>query len=126
MKKVILGLFVLFISQATVRAQENLTYQKPSQEIMQLFDYQRAPGVLMDEKKENLVFIYTNTYKTLDDLNQEEMQLGGLRINPVTNIASALTYINNLKVRKFQDQKPDSGSGFTGKSTNNQPELVAG
>jgi len=104
MKKVIFGLIALFFAQAALFAQENLNYQKPSKEIMELFDYQKAPGVLMDEKKEILVFTYTNTYKTLDDLNQEEMQLGGLRINPVTNISSSVTYINNLKVRKIQEQ----------------------
>ena len=104
MKKIFFGLIALFFAQTTLKAQENLSYQKPSKEIMALFDYQKAPGVLMDEKKETLVFTYTNTYKTLDDLNQEEMQLGGLRINPVTNISSSVTYINNLKVRKIQEQ----------------------
>ncbi len=104
MKKIIFGLVALFIAQAALFAQENLNYQKPSKEIMELFDYQRAPGVLMDEKKETLVFTYTNTYKTLDDLNQEEMQLGGLRINPITNIWSMVTYINNLEIRKIQEQ----------------------
>lgn len=104
MKKAIMSLALFISNFAAINAQENLTYQKPPKEIMELFDYQRAPGVLMDEKKEILVFTYTNTYKTLDDLNQEEMQLGGLRINPVTNIASAITYINNLKVRKIKDK----------------------
>ncbi len=92
-------------SLLSVNAQENLTYQKPSREILELVDYQRAPGVLMDEKKEYIIFTFQNTYKTLDDLNQDELQLGGLRINPVTNISSSVTYLNNLKIRKIQDQK---------------------
>jgi dipeptidyl aminopeptidase/acylaminoacyl peptidase len=85
-------------------AQENLTYQKPSKEILDLADYQRAPSVLMDTKKEWMLLTYRNTYKTLDDLNQEEMRLGGLRINPITNISSAVTYSNNLKVRRIKDK----------------------
>lgn len=95
--------------------QENLTYQKPSPEILKLVDYERAPRVMMDEKKEYMVFTYQSTYKTLDDLNQEEMRLGGLRINPVTNISSSLTYINNLKVRKMLDvnQEPIQVHGLT-------------
>ena len=112
MKKTVISLVLLLSSLVGVNAQENLTYQKPPKEIMELFDYQRAPGVLMDEKKETLVFTYTNTYKTLDDLNQEEMQLGGLRINPVTNIASAVTYINNLKVRKIQEKEATQVKGL--------------
>ena len=85
-------------------AQENITYQKPSAEILQLADFQRAPSVMMDSKKNWMVFSYRNTYKTLDDLNQDEMKLGGLRINPTTNISSSITYINNLKVRKLNDK----------------------
>ena len=97
-------MLILFVASTTLNAQENLAYQKPSQEIMELFDYERAPGVLMDEKREYIIFTYQNTYKTLDDLNQDELQLGGLRINPVTNISSTITYYNNLKVRKFTDE----------------------
>lgn len=106
MRKLILSMAALIVSQVLVEAQENLNYQKPSREILELVDYVRSPGVMMDEKKEVMIFTYQNTYKTLEDLNQEELQLGGLRINPVTNIASAITYFNNLKVRKTTDQNP--------------------
>ena len=85
-------------------SQEELTYQKPSKEILDLADYERAPSVTMDTKKEYMLLSYRNTYKTLDELNQEEMRLGGLRINPITNISSTVTYINNLKVRKIKDK----------------------
>jgi len=33
------------------------------------------------------------------------MKLAGLRVNPVTNISSSVTYINNLKVRKFNEKQ---------------------
>ena len=58
----------------------------------------------MNSKKDWIVFSYRPTYKTLEDLNQQEMKLGGLRINPVTNISSSVTYINNLKVRRLNDK----------------------
>jgi len=83
--------------------QENLTYQTPPASIMQLANYERTPSVAMDTKKEYLLFSYQSTYKTLEDLNQQEMSLGGLRINPVTNIATGTNYISNLKVRKLKD-----------------------
>ncbi|UKB85899.1 prolyl oligopeptidase family serine peptidase [Chryseobacterium sp. MEBOG06] len=85
-------------------AQENITYQKPSAEILKLADYQRPPSVLMNNKKDWVVFTYRATYKTLQDLSQQEMKLGGLRINPVTNISSTATYFNNLKIRKISDK----------------------
>lgn len=49
-----------------------------------------------------MLLSYRNTYKTLDELSQEEMRLGGLRINPVTNISSSTTYISNLKIRTIK------------------------
>jgi len=98
-------LYLIFCFSATIAvAQENLTYQKPSATILALADYERAPSVSMDSKKEYMLFSFRNTYKTLDDLNQEEMRLGGLRINPITNIGSAMNYISNLKIRKVTDK----------------------
>ncbi|OUD36064.1 prolyl oligopeptidase family serine peptidase [Flavobacterium sp. FPG59] len=93
-------------------AQENLTYQKPSPSILTLADYERAPSVSMDTKKEYLLLSYRNTYKSLDDLNQDELRLGGLRINPTTNISSTVTYVNNLKIRKVKDQNEVQVAGL--------------
>jgi hypothetical protein len=104
MKKYFFLLLFLGLAVTTASAQENLTYQKPSATILALADYERAPSVSMDSKKEYMLFSYRNTYKTVDDLNQEEMRLGGLRINPITNIGSAMNYISNLKIRKVTDK----------------------
>ena len=105
--------FFLFLGLSlTTFAQENLNYQKPSKSILELADYERAPSVSMDTKKEYLLLSYRNTYKSLDDLNQDELRLGGLRINPTTNISSTVTYINNLKLRKVSDKKEVQVSGL--------------
>ena len=90
----------------TTMAQDNLGYQTPPPSIMQLADYERSPSVAMDTKKEYMLLSYRSTYKTLDNLNQQEISIGGLRINPVTNIATSTTYINNLKVRRLKDLEP--------------------
>ena len=106
-------LFLFFCFSLNIAfAQENLTYQKPSASILALADYERAPSVSMNSKKEYMLFSYRNTYKTLDDLNQEEMRLGGLRINPITNIASAVNYVSNLKIRKVTDKTETQISGL--------------
>lgn len=102
MKLKLTAVLLAFMGLST--AQENITYQKPSASILKLADYERAPSVFMDSGREWMVFTYRNTYKTLDELNQEEMRLGGLRINPVTNISSSTTYVNNIKVRKLTDK----------------------
>ncbi|WP_136667090.1 S9 family peptidase [Flavobacterium sp. H122] len=111
MNKVFLSVCFLLSGYIGI-SQENLTYQKPSKEILELADYQATPSVLMDTKKTWMVLTYKNTYKSLDDLNQDEMRLGGLRINPKTNISSTLTYVNNLKVRKIKDKNEVQVSGL--------------
>lgn len=97
--------YLLFLMVSTLGfAQEDITYQKPPQEILELVDFERAPSISMDSKKEQIVFMYRNTYKTLAEISEEEMRLGGLRINPKINISSTITYVNNLKYRKFNDK----------------------
>ena len=105
-------LLFLCFSATIAFAQENITYQKPSASILALADYERAPSVSMDSKKEYMLLSYRNTYKTLDDLNQEEMRLGGLRINPITNISSTVTYVTNLKIKKIRDKIETQISGL--------------
>ncbi|MDJ0646474.1 MAG: prolyl oligopeptidase family serine peptidase [Flavobacteriaceae bacterium] len=100
MKK--LGLFILLFTLVFFGfAQENLTYQKPSKEILELVDVPLAPAVLMDDTNENMILLYRNAYKTIAELSEEELRLGGLRINPKTNIGSRTTYYNSVKVRKL-------------------------
>jgi dipeptidyl aminopeptidase/acylaminoacyl peptidase len=112
MKKLIIILMTFISINHSTRAQENLPFQKPSSEILALAEFERAPTVSMDSKKEFMLLSYRDTYKSLSDLNQEEMRLGGLRINPVTNISSTVTYINNLKIRKVSDKNEIQVTGL--------------
>ncbi|MGB5610151.1 alpha/beta hydrolase family protein [Eudoraea sp.] len=90
---------VLLLLIVKVQAQESLTYQKPSKEILDLVDVPLAPSVLVDDNKEFMIFLYRNTFKSIEEISQEELRLGGLRINPKTNIGSRVTYYNNLKIK---------------------------
>lgn len=104
-------LLLLFVGGVSF-AQENLTYQKPPKSILDLADFERAPSVSTDSKMRYMLLLYRNTYKSLDDLNQDELRLGGLRVNPVTNISSTVTYINNLKTRKVSDKTERAVTGL--------------
>ena len=95
-------------------AQETLDYQKPCDEILNLVDVQRAPWTLFDQDKENIVFIYRDSYKSIEELSKEELRLGGLRIDPATSIGSRTTFYNNLMVQYLKDSK------------NNEPIQVKG
>lgn len=94
-----LPLLLLLLLCTCVRAQNGLGYQTPDKAIMDLVDVPLAPSVLMDEAKQNMVLLYRDAYKSIEDLSQEEMRLGGLRIDPKTNIGSRTTYYNKVMVR---------------------------
>ena len=89
-------LFILFLSVLKLNAQESLNYQLPPDEILELVDVTLAPSVLIDDKKENMIFLYRDAYKNIDDLSREELRLAGLRIDPITNISSRKNYYNNI------------------------------
>jgi dipeptidyl aminopeptidase/acylaminoacyl peptidase len=112
MKRTIILIAIALMAISKNMAQVNLTYQLPPKLILQLADYERAPQVSIDTKKEYLLLTYRSTYKSLEDLNQQEMSMGGLRINPLTNIGSAINYTNNLKVRKVLDKEPVQVKGL--------------
>ncbi len=85
-------------------AQEDTGYQKPPQEILDLVDAPLAPSVLLDDAGENVVLLYRDAYKSIEELSETELRLGGLRINPRTNIGSRTNYYNNIMVKKASDK----------------------
>lgn len=104
--KPIFQITLFLLTALTTFAQENVTYQKPPKEILELVDVQRAPSVSMDSRNTKMLFLYRNAYKTIADLSEDELKLGGLRINPKANISSTVTYTNNLKFKKLKDREP--------------------
>ena len=99
-------LSITLIAISTVAsAQKSSIYQKPPKEILDLVDVSRAPSVLLGDDKNQMVLLYRNSYKSIEELSKEEMRLGGLRIDPKTNIGSRVTYINNVKLKKLDKKE---------------------
>lgn len=113
-------LFCLVIPMTAV-AQQNLEYQKPPKEILELVDVQLAPSVLIDDDHEQMVLLYRDAYKSIEELSRDEMRLAGLRIDPKTNIGSRVTYFNNMKVKNLKNEggEPLQVSGLP-----DQPKLT--
>lgn len=103
MKQIIYLALFLFISNNY--AQENIGYQKPPSEILDLVDVQLAPSVLLDDGKEFMVLRYRDAFKSIAELSQEELRLAGLRIDPKTNIGSRVTYYNNIEIKNIKQTK---------------------
>lgn len=103
MKKLILVPFLLFT--LSILAQENITYQQPPEEILELVDVERAPGVYIDDNKEYMLLLYRDAYKSIEELSQEELRLAGLRIDPKTNIGSRTSYYNNIRIKNLKNKE---------------------
>ncbi|NQV76982.1 MAG: S9 family peptidase [Lutibacter sp.] len=118
MKNVIF-LITLFLG-TFIYSQENLTYQKPPKEILELAEAPLAPIIRMDNKGENIVFLYRSNFKNIEELSETEMRLGGLRINPITNIGSRENYYTNIKIRVGRNNIDDTLLGLpeNGRFTN--------
>ncbi|MBV5342400.1 S9 family peptidase, partial [bacterium] len=112
MKQLLTTILFTLMTLATAHSQENLSYQLPPQSILKLADYQRPPSVTMDTRKTYMLLSYRPTYKSLDDLNQQEISLAGLRVNPATNISSSMSYVSSLKMRKLTDKEPVEFAGL--------------
>ena len=91
---------ITFLVLGSSYAQENLKYQKPPKGILELVDAPLTPSVQMDSRGENIVLLFRDPYKSIAELSEKEMRLGGLRINPKTNIGSRTNYHNNIEVMK--------------------------
>ncbi|GMN11671.1 prolyl oligopeptidase family serine peptidase [Croceitalea sp. MTPC9] len=117
MKKAVF-LFAL-LSTILVFSQENLNYQKPSKEILDLVDAPIAPSVLLTEDGKHTVFLYRDYYKSIAELSETELRLAGLRINPKTNIGSRTNYYNNIKLKETSNNKVSEVSNMP-----NNPRLA--
>jgi len=102
MKKLCYALLLLL--SLKTHAQENITFQKPTSEILALADFIRPPQIKMSSDNKWMLFTYRSTYKSLEDLGQEEMKLAGLRINPRTNMESSTVFFNKIGLKKIGQQ----------------------
>lgn len=106
-------LLSLFLMWSTIHfGQVNLPYQTPDQSILDLAEAPLAPRIDMDRNGKNIIFLYRSNYKTIEELSETELLLGGLRINPVTNIGSRTTFYNDIKMRKGREGSPQDISGL--------------
>jgi dipeptidyl aminopeptidase/acylaminoacyl peptidase len=106
MKKLILTILgiTLFASSIT-KAQVDVTYQKPSEEILELVDAPLPPNVRIDSKGENMILTYRDQFKSLEELYEQEMRLAGLRINPKTHISSRERFYNQISIMRVGEKE---------------------
>ncbi len=112
MKKLIVCIAIISGFTTMAKAQVDMVYQKPPQEILELVDAPQTPSVVIDDKNETMILLYRNKYSNIAELSEPELRLAGLRINPVTNTASRATYYNHIALMKVGETKPAEVSGL--------------
>ena len=110
MKKLIVCFLFCFV--CTIQAQVNVDYQQPHDNILELADAPLAPSLRMDSEGEKMIFLYRSNFKTIAELSETELRLGGLRINPKTNIGSRITYYIDIEVRNGRNNSNVAVSGL--------------
>ena len=79
-------------------AQLEISFKNPPEEIRKLVDVKPTPQLSIDPHNKFAVLFERNAFKGLDELAEEEIRLGGLRIDPASNGESRKTFFRNLKV----------------------------
>jgi dipeptidyl aminopeptidase/acylaminoacyl peptidase len=103
MKKSILILWV-FIA-VTASAQENITYQRPPEEIARLVEAPLTPFVSFSPDRQWMLLMERSDFPTIEQLSRPELRLAGLRINPDNFGPSRGNYIIGLKVKQLATGK---------------------
>ena len=112
MKKIFLLPLLIIVYALPLQGQEDIKYQKPPKEILELADFEQVPSLMMDSKNQMMLLLYRSTYKSIQDLSEEEMKLAGLRIDPKTNTSSGVSYHNNIKYKSFTEKEAKQVEGL--------------
>lgn len=85
-----LSLSLFIIVEST--SQEVLKYQLPPDDIVRIVDAPQAPAISLSPDKETLILMERPALISIKELSSEELRLGGIRINPMTNGRSRQTF----------------------------------
>jgi len=103
MKNIVITL--LITASYLLNAQEELGFQIPKKELLDLIDVDLAPTVLRNTKNTVMVLLSRSTYKSIADLSRKELRIAGLRVDPKRFIGSRTTYYNKVELVDFEKGK---------------------
>lgn len=111
MKRLIILLIAMYgYTQAWTQSAQ--PYQLPPKEILELADIKPRPLVRIDSRNQTMVMLERRIFKTLEEMAEEEVRLGGLRINPFTNGKSRNTFTYGISIMDIPSGKPVAVDGL--------------
>ena len=94
-------LWVLFLFQSPVLAQQARGYQTPPKAIEELVNAPVTPSVSFSRKGDLMLILESPGYSSIEDLSHPELRIGGIRINPAINGPSRSSGFDNIKVKNI-------------------------
>ncbi len=95
-----------------VFAQENISYQRPPDDIAKLVEAPLTPGVVMSHDNAFMVLLERSDYPSIEELSRPELRIAGLRINPDNFGPSRANYSIGIKAKRLADNKEFEISGL--------------
>lgn len=103
--KTLLVCFTFLVFALLGTAQEELTYQLPPKEIVQLVDTPGNPWVGVSPDIKTLMIIERPGLQSIKEVSQPELKLAGVRLNPRTNGPSRTYHFNKIKFKDLKKMK---------------------
>lgn len=100
---------ILFLSVAAIS--QNV-YQMPPAEVAALVDAPSSPNLIISPNRDVMILLHSPGVKSIEDLAQPELRLGGSRINPRNNGPSRANYSNRITIKNISDLTERTVSGL--------------
>lgn len=94
---------LLVLCGNTLFAQENLTYQRPPDEIARLLEAPLTPFVTFSPDKQWMLLLERSDYPTIEQLSRPELRIAGMRMNPANFGPSRSSYVIGLTAKRIKD-----------------------
>ncbi len=110
MKNIFCLTSILLLVYSSSMAQLDLKYQEPVKSILDLADAPMPPTIRINNKGTKVILLSRNRFKSIVELSEPELRLGGLRINPKLNIGSRVRYntgISIMRVGQKEEIQPE-------------------
>lgn len=104
MKKLLMAACLAAATSVGV-AQDNLTYQRPPDDIAKLVEAPLTPAITLTHDNAWMLLLERSDYPTIEELSRPELRIAGLRLNPDNFGQSRASYSIGLKVKKMADKK---------------------
>ena len=112
MKQTLYMMFTFTIAFMTLSYAQNIPYQTPPKNIVDLVDAATTPSVSLSPDRQTLLFIEEPSLPPIEEVAEQELRIGGLRINPRTNGSSRSRSYNGLTLKNLDKGKTSKITGL--------------